>query len=1034
MNRISSTSFFGWVLWSVILSACTLSAQTAADPGEGLRATSGVTAGTVEISWWGKTGRAYFVQTSETLMEGDWRYMPMVEGGTGAVSGFNMQATSERMFVRLVYTDQVFTGSAADADFDGDGVSNLIEVTEAAAFSQMGEGEGAASALAVTGLGSDPFLPDTDWDGYSDGEELVAGTSATNGTSNPGTYVPSPGDPNPDSGYQNGLRLDYRSKVMNAVWQAWRYNGQTTPYSQTSQGKAYQDNQNLDDTPIYAYRQDYYDLIPEITAAYAGAGVLSNVDRLFYHSGRTAFEWCGFNYVFDYSDTTSLQTYYQKNSDRAMFEVQGMLSPSAPPDSRRLVLLRLYEFDFLQNVWTIPDSGLLTFGRHNVVCSPNMAKHCVIKGKKVFVEPVIDANPPDLNESSQISYKRQYRYTQLQPLEVELVPDYDRDGDMDADDKGKVSTANPWRWWINDDNDEGDLAAEDTPGQDTYADYRGFTVDGLCDLPDFFPLHLKIKPLLDIFPAATHEYRLVHPTGSLSFVETAMDATSSAQFLTNGAVADSLKNATTRRMMKEATNTLSATFLADIQQNASKGIVLIQGSGATEQPMYVQVLKQGQEVARVNFPVKIGGIEQMYRWINLRGLADLDPAENGDPIGSVSRATATGQPANRPDSLTNGKHFVMVHGYNVNEDSARGWGAEMFKRLFQMGMKAKFTMVTWQGNTSQLAGVTPDYWENVTNAFITSPHLKTVVEALPGTKIIAAHSLGNMVVSSAIQDHGMVVEKYFMLDAAVPLEAYDISHESRDQMRNPTWQDYNQTVNAIDLRQYWASDWHKQFLSTADVRKTLTWKGRFGDIPNAINYYSSGEEVLQNADGAWPSTGAVRAWVYQEMGKGRFDTAMAVVPGVHEDVQGGWGFNINQQILVVDEQNPEDSYLRNRTPAELAGVPLANTAAQPFFMQFQIWALHDPIQGSPTAAQYWPRAKTLAEGIPSLSFPTGSNPISGFIGSGRNVDLMTLQSEWPQSRINTTQFGTRWLHSDAIDVALRFNHLLFTSWINQGAL
>jgi hypothetical protein len=224
-------------------------------------------------------------------------------------------------------------------------------------------------------------------------------------------------------------------------------------------------------------------------------------------------------------------------------------------------------------------------------------------------------------------------------------------------------------------------------------------------------------------------------------------------------------------------------------------VILVQGSAATDVPFHLQVIQNNKVYATISFPVKITPVEQFYRWINLRGVPDLDPGRNGAPIGTVARATAVGVPPNRPDSLTSNKHFVFMHGYNVDEDSARGWGSEIFKRMYQLGMKAKFTMVTWRGNKSQVGGVTPDYWQNVTNAFITAPHLKTALDSLPGTKLLTAHSLGNMVACSAIKDHGLAVEQYFMLDAAVPLEAIDESADSRATMRHPEWAEYDQTLN-----------------------------------------------------------------------------------------------------------------------------------------------------------------------------------------------------------------------------------------------
>ena len=152
---------------------------------------------------------------------------------------------------------------------------------------------------------------------------------------------------------------------------------------------------------------------------------------------------------------------------------------------------------------------------------------------------------------------------------------------------------------------------------------------------------------------------------------------------------------------------------------------------------------------------------------------------------------------NFPDEESDGAQFVFVHGYNVNEASARAWGAEMFKRLWQSGSCNMFTAVTWYGNDSQSAlylGNTPDYYSNVEHALSTAAAFKQSVQALPGTaKYIAAHSLGNMLVSSAIAEHGLAVARYFMLNAAVPIEAYApsaITETTRTNMTPVDWRPY----------------------------------------------------------------------------------------------------------------------------------------------------------------------------------------------------------------------------------------------------
>jgi hypothetical protein len=123
-------------------------AQTAADYNEGLQATAGTQAGDFTLSWWGKAGRTYFIQQSFDLMT--WQYVPVVVSGAADVCGMNFTCSDFRQFWRLRYTDQAYTGSVEDADFDGDGLTNLEEAT----------------------LGTDPFNPDSDGDGVNDADEV----------------------------------------------------------------------------------------------------------------------------------------------------------------------------------------------------------------------------------------------------------------------------------------------------------------------------------------------------------------------------------------------------------------------------------------------------------------------------------------------------------------------------------------------------------------------------------------------------------------------------------------------------------------------------------------------------------------------------------------------------------------------------------------------------------------------------------------------------------------------------------------------
>ena len=84
---------------------------------------------------------------------------------------------------------------------------------------------------------------------------------------------------------------------------------------------------------------------------------------------------------------------------------------------------------------------------------------------------------------------------------------------------------------------------------------------------------------------------------------------------------------------------------------------------------------------------------------------------------------------------------------------------------------------------------------------------------LPGRKVMIAHSLGNVLVSSAAVDHNLDYDRYYMLNAAVAMEAYDRAELSEDMV------DSNWATNDVPLA-YRASRWSGMFGSD-DFRSML---------------------------------------------------------------------------------------------------------------------------------------------------------------------------------------------------------------------
>jgi hypothetical protein len=327
---------------------------------------------------------------------------------------------------------------------------------------------------------------------------------------------------------------------------------------------------------------------------------------------------------------------------------------------------------------------------------------------------------------------------------------------------------------------------------------------------------------------------------------------------------------------------------------------------------------------------------------------------------------------------------------------------------------------------------------NARNAFLTAPYLKTAVDALPGApKFIAGHSLGNMVISSAIVDHQLSVESYFGIDTAVAMEAYDGSLRESDMVSPMTaaafagWKNYDSRLRA--------SEWYQLFDSN-DGRHKLTWRDRFGAIPNFYNFYSSGDEVLKNspseriANGSYPKLGKEYVWTSQEMRKGTtLYQVLSFLNVVNANAEAGWGLNEGLFVSAPIVGSNEGELPKVRTPAEATPLDLPDEMLRTntFFKRFNDTRLVNSALGSSTAADPAVRANALAAAIPAVSHAVGANSSRAF---ARNFNLSTpdFQTGWPQERKGDE--NTPWFHSDLKDIAYPFNHRLHEKLVEFGGL
>jgi hypothetical protein len=420
---------------------------------------------------------------------------------------------------------------------------------------------------------------------------------------------------------------------------------------------------------------------------------------------------------------------------------------------------------------------------------------------------------------------------------IELAVDANRDGQIklsSEDDSDKTSADKPYRFWLNDDDDHGtsttaSLGEEHVPI--VRPDYTANVISSQRDLEDFSRLWLEIRAIstalqpkadgtADLYiglqwtsvtrgAPAIKLFRHLEPNGGTQYLT---DPTVAQQQAFGQAIIDaryaSDDPASSSHSIVNGTATditffvLPSSVFANLAGATSVVHFLWEGCSVGKGQLQVVILDKNMHIIGCGpgMWLDLANIRSMYEraiatadnTVSANGIDctipfphDYTGPDNNDIPRPVMgwKAYDLGYPF-QPDpneDLQRKTYVVFVHGWRKPPEDFVNMAETTFKRMWQSGYKGRFAAFRWPTfyDNFPLGGLFT-YNDSEYRAWKCGESLKQYVNQLPSgyTRDVVAHSLGNIVVGSALQ-RGMSVANYALLNAAVPAMCYDESAELR---------------------------------------------------------------------------------------------------------------------------------------------------------------------------------------------------------------------------------------------------------------
>jgi hypothetical protein len=158
---------------------------------------------------------------------------------------------------------------------------------------------------------------------------------------------------------------------------------------------------------------------------------------------------------------------------------------------------------------------------------------------------------------------------------------------------------------------------------------------------------------------------------------------------------------------------------------------------------------------------------------------DIDPLDDPAPVATTAALVSQNQERQRFQKQSD-QYFMFVHGWRMQEWERVAFAETTFKRMYWSGFKGQFGMFDWPTQWVDQPSADPGNFDRSEFlAWNSARGLRAALrslsaEALPvgGRLAVMAHSMGNVVLSEALYQHGltsntMLIDRAFLSQAAI---------------------------------------------------------------------------------------------------------------------------------------------------------------------------------------------------------------------------------------------------------------------------